>query len=99
MMCEEMIKEIYYVAGVLEGLSCCLHRHVPEAVATQVSDCVDRLGLVGAELLKNCDPVLEVKGMCLEEQIKLMNQKKVSFGERPTEAFGRVYPPKDATDQ
>ncbi len=95
---EELIKEIYFVAGMLEGLSCCLQRHVPEAVTDTVSDCVDRLELVGAQMVKACDPVLVVKGPPITAELldRLSEEKKVIFRERrPEEAFGRVYPPQE----
>lgn len=52
MKCEEMIKEIYFVAGKLEGLSLYLQRNSSDAVVESLSDCVDRLEIVGAQLIQ-----------------------------------------------
>ncbi len=102
MKCEEMIKEIYFVAGALEGLSCTQGQPMTEASAFILGDCVDRLELVGAQLLANSGTKLEIKGMPSEEQmIKYLSEKKVNvYAGRPTEVFGRVYPAQeDASDQ
>ena len=103
MKCEEMIKEVYSVAGKLEGLSCYLNHYCNEAVVTMVSDCVDRLEIIGAHLIKDSAPVMTVGGMpSPEEMLKLLGDKKVNiYAERPQEAFGRVYPPdpEDTSDQ
>jgi hypothetical protein len=48
---KEMIKEIYRVAGLLEGLSIYLQRNTSEAAVTMLGDCVDRLEIVGAQLM------------------------------------------------
>jgi len=46
-----MIPMIYKVAGVLEGLSCMQGQHLTEATTYILADCVDKLELVGAQLL------------------------------------------------
>jgi hypothetical protein len=98
MKCEEMIREVYFVAGVLEGLSCNKGQPMTEASAFILGDCVDRLELVGAHLLKVCDPVVGVNCTTFDEAFKLLDQKKVIFDEgKPTEAFGRVYPAQEDT--
>lgn len=100
---EEMIKEIYFVAGKLEGLSLYLQRNSSDAVVTSLSDCVDRLEIIGAQLVGKCDVSLEIKGMpSASEMIRYLSEKQVIDNERrPMEAFGRVYPapPEDASDQ
>lgn len=69
---KEMIREIYHVAGMLEGFA--YLTNMPEGVAMALSDCVDRLEIVGAQLLA----------------------KDVQKNEKPTEAFGWVYPAQEA---
>ena len=98
MKCEEMIKEIYFVAGMLEGLSIYIQRNTSEAAVTMLGDCVDRLELVGAQMVNACDPVLVVKGPPITEEMldRLSEEKRMIFREeRPEEAFGRVYPPQE----
>lgn len=92
---EEMIKEIYFVAGMLEGLSVYIQRNTSEAAVTMLGDCVDRLEIVGAQLVGKCDVSLEIKGMPSDsEMIAYLSKKQVISDEgRPEEAFGRVYPP------
>lgn len=99
MKCEEMIKEIYLVAGKLEGLSCYLNNYCNEAVISMVSDCVDRLEITGAHLIKYIDPVITVDGEpSASEMIKHLIEKKVNvYAGRPEEAFGRVYPAQEDT--
>lgn len=46
---KEMIKEIYRVAGTLEGFT--YLGNMPEGVAMAISECVERLEIVGAQLL------------------------------------------------
>lgn len=112
MKCEEMIKEIYFVAGVLEGLTYSKGSLMTEAMESKLSDCVDRLELVGAQLLANSGTELVIEGIPSDEEmirriIKSFNDKQtphkekgVKRHERPPEAFGRVYaPPEDASDQ
>lgn len=97
MKCEEMIKEIYLVAGKLEGLSCYLNNYCNEAVISMVSDCVDRLEIIGAHLIKDSAPVMTVEGVpSASEMIKYLKKVNVYAG-RPEEAFGRVYPAQEDT--
>lgn len=78
MKCEEMIKEIYFVAGVLEGMAYTKGQLVTEAMESKLADCVDRLELVGAQLLANIAPMLEIKGMPSGEQmIEHLSEKRV----------------------
>ena len=65
---KERIKEVYFVAGVLEGYSYLMN--LPEGMAMSLSECAERLELIGAQLIK----------------------EDVENNEKPTEAFGRVYP-------
>lgn len=100
MKCEEMIREVYFVAGKLEGLSLYLQRNSSDAVVTSLSDCVDRLELVGAHLLRCCDPTIEIKGMPSDEEMDMLLKpcKAVIECERHfQEAFGRVYPAQEDT--
>ena len=101
MKCEEMIKEVYFVAGVLEGMTYAKGSLMTEAMESKLADCVDRLELVGAHLLKVCDPQIEVMMPTNEQLLDLLNEEKVNVhAGRPTEAFGRVYPaPEEASDQ
>ena len=95
---EELIKEFYYATGKLEGIFTYLHRYVPDqTVVMELRDCVDRLDLVGAQLMGYGDPVIVVKDPPItEEQLEDLKKKKVIFHEeRPEEAFGRVYPPQE----
>lgn len=48
---EQVTKDIYRMAGLLEGLSCMQGQTMTEAVAFMLSDCVDRLEIIGAKLL------------------------------------------------
>ena len=48
---EQMVKDCYYMAGMLEGLSCQKGQALTEAMAYMLADCVDRLELMGAALL------------------------------------------------
>lgn len=47
---EQMIKDVYYMAGLLEGLSCLQGQTVTEAMVYILADCVDRLELIGTRL-------------------------------------------------
>ena len=46
---KEMIKEIYWVAGMLEGFT--YLTNMPEGLAMSLSECVDRLEIIGAQLV------------------------------------------------
>ena len=99
---EEMIREVYFVAGVLEGLTYAKGGLMTEAMESKLSDCVDRLELVGAQLVGKSEIKLEIKGMPSDEEMALLMKpsKAVIVAERQyQEAFGRVYPPEDASDQ
>ena len=48
---EEMVRDIYKVAGMLEGFSCMQGQVMTEAVVYMLSDCVDKLELIGADLM------------------------------------------------
>lgn len=48
---EQTIKDIYYMAGILETLSCLQGQTVTEAMVYILADCVDRLELIGTRLL------------------------------------------------
>lgn len=78
---KEMIKQIYWVAGVLEGLS--YDGSITEAVAIALGDCVTRLELIGAQLIEKDVHEDEEK---LERNIYQMESKRIM------EACGRVYP-------
>lgn len=47
---EQMIKDVYFMAGLLEGLSCLQGLTITEGMAFILADCVDRLELIGAQL-------------------------------------------------
>ena len=66
-----------------------LGQTMTEAVTITLADCVDRLELVGAQLLDE------------EETIDLTYKDVSIYDESPQEAFGRVYPPdpEDTSDQ
>ena len=54
---EQMIKDAFRIAGLLEGLTCLQGQTMTEAVAFALADCVDRLELMGAQLLaKDVNP-------------------------------------------
>lgn len=48
---EEVIQDIYRMAGLLEGLSCMTGQTMTEGIAFMLGDCVDRLEILGAKLL------------------------------------------------
>ena len=48
---KQMIKDIYFMAGLLEALSCLQGQTITEGMAFILGDCVDRLELMGAHLL------------------------------------------------
>lgn len=48
---EQMIKDIFYMAGLLEGMTCMQGQSITEAMTAVLADCVDRLELMGAYLL------------------------------------------------
>lgn len=48
---EQMVKDCYYMAGLLEGLSCQRGQSLTEAMVYMLADCVDRLEIMGAQLL------------------------------------------------
>ena len=48
---KQMIKDVYYMAGMLEGLSTLQGLTITEGMAFVLADCVDRLELIGAQLL------------------------------------------------
>lgn len=66
---EEAIRDIYKVAGLLEGFSCMQGQVMTEAVAYMLADCVDRLELIGAEMMAK-----DVSGNEAEEAGKKPNQ-------------------------
>ena len=105
MKCEEMIKEIYFVAGVLEGMAYTKGQLVTEAMESKLADCVDRLEIVGVQVMRliaNTAPMLGIKGMPSGEQtIEHLSEKRViGFEQRPAEASGRSCPAQeDASDQ
>lgn len=47
---QQMIKDIYYMAGLLEGITCLQGQPITEATTHILADCVDRLELMGATL-------------------------------------------------
>ena len=98
---EEMISEIYFTAGMLEGLSCMQGQLMTEAVTFMLRECVDRLKIVGTQLIGDSGTTLEIRGVPSAAQMHaLLSKKKViADAGRPTEAFGRVYQPEDASDQ
>lgn len=48
---ELMISDIYRVIGLLEGITMLEGKTITEAVTTVLADCVDRLEIVGVQLL------------------------------------------------
>ena len=48
---KQMIKDVYYMAGLLEALSCLQGQTLTEGMTFILGDCVDRLELIGAQLL------------------------------------------------
>lgn len=48
---KQMIKDVYYMAGMLESLSTLQGLTITEGMAFVLADCVDRLELMGAQLL------------------------------------------------
>ena len=76
---KEIIKELYRVVGQLEGFT--YLTNMPEGVAMSLSECVDRLEIIGAQLINK-----DVHG---DEERKNAYQMA---GKRILEACGRVYP-------
>ena len=55
---KEIIKELYRVVGQLEGFT--YLTNMPEGVAMSLSECVDRLEIIGAQLInKDVKPNVE----------------------------------------
>jgi hypothetical protein len=48
---DQMIKDIYTIAGLLEGLTCMAGHPVTESMTDVLAICVDKLELMGAVLL------------------------------------------------
>ena len=48
---EQMIKDVFRIAGLLEGLTCLQGQPMTEALVYVLADCVDRLELIGTQLL------------------------------------------------
>ena len=48
---KQMIKDIYWIAGLLEGVTCLQGQTLTEGMAFILADCVDRLELMGAQLM------------------------------------------------
>ena len=48
---KQMIKDFYLKAGLLEALPCLKGKTITEGMAFILGDCVDRLELIGAQLL------------------------------------------------
>lgn len=49
---EQSVKDIYKIAGMLEILSCMQDRPITEGIAADLADAVDKLELIGADLLR-----------------------------------------------
>lgn len=48
---DEVIQDIYRMAGLLEGLSCMTGQTMTEGITYMLGDCIDRLEIIGAKLL------------------------------------------------
>jgi hypothetical protein len=48
---DEVIQDIYRMAGLLEGLSCMTGQTMTEGITYMLCVCVDRLEILGAKLL------------------------------------------------
>ena len=48
---KQMIRDVYYMAGMLETMSCMQEQTLTESMVFVLADCVDRLELMGAQLL------------------------------------------------
>ena len=48
---KQMIKDIYRIAGLLEAITCFGEQTFPQSMTFILNDCVDRLELMGAQLL------------------------------------------------
>ena len=63
---DEVIQDIYRMAGLLEGLSCMTGQTMTEGITYMLGDCVDRLEILGAKLLaedvKHCEGTEEAAG-------------------------------------
>lgn len=56
---DQMIKDIFYMAGLLEGMTCMQGQTITEGMTSILADCVDRLEIIGsalqAEAVIKCD--------------------------------------------
>lgn len=56
---DKIISSVYYVAGLLEGLTCMQGQTITEGMTSILADCVDRLEIIGsalqAEAVIKCD--------------------------------------------
>ncbi len=48
---EQSVKDIYKIAGMLEILTCMEGRPITEGIAADLADAVDKLELIGADLM------------------------------------------------
>ena len=48
---KQMIRDVYYMAGMIETMSCMEGQPLTESMVFVLADCVDRLELMGAQLL------------------------------------------------
>lgn len=48
---KQMVKDIYKIAGVLESLTCFPDRPLNSGIVAELADAVDKLELIGAQLL------------------------------------------------
>ena len=61
---EQSVKEIYKIAGMLEMLTCMQDRPLTAGMVAELVDAVDKLELIGADLMKELEPehYLMIKG-------------------------------------
>ena len=52
---EQTVKDIYKIAGMLELLSCMKHCPITEGIIVELEDAVDKLELIGAEMMQELD--------------------------------------------
>ena len=65
MKCEQSVKDIYRIAGILEALTCMQDQKITSGMVAELADAVDRLELIGADLMKELtepEPYLLIRG-------------------------------------
>lgn len=61
---EQSVKDLYKIAGMLRLLTCMHERKIPPAMIVELEDAMDKLELIGDELIKeDQEPQILIKGI------------------------------------